>query len=119
MTYVVKDECIKCKLMDCIEVCPTDCFREGENMLVIFPPDCIDCGVCVAECPVDAIADRPMSEEDDLTDDERYWLELNTKYSAIWPEITEKGEVPADAEKWKDVPEKKIYFSAKPGTGDK
>ena len=61
MTYVVKEECIKCKLMDCIKVCPTDCFREGENMLVIFPEDCIDCGLCVAECPVDAIA-GPVDE---------------------------------------------------------
>lgn len=118
MTYVVKDECIKCKLMDCVGVCPTDCFREGENMLVIFPDDCIDCGVCVPECPVDAIVGA-VCEEDDLTVDERYWLDINTKYSAIWPEITEKGEAPADADKWKGVPEKKIHFSAKPGTGNK
>ena len=55
MTYYVKDECIKCKLMDCVEVCPVDCFYEGENMLVIDPDECIDCGVCEPECPVDAI----------------------------------------------------------------
>ena len=55
MTYIVKDECIKCKLMDCVEVCPVDCFYEGENMLVISPEECIDCGVCEPECPVDAI----------------------------------------------------------------
>jgi len=54
MTYIVKDECIKCKFMDCVEVCPVDCFYEGENMLVIHPDECIDCGVCEPECPVDA-----------------------------------------------------------------
>lgn len=117
MTYVVKDECIKCKLMDCMEVCPTDCFREGENMLVISPEHCINCNLCVPECPVDAIA-GPLYEEDDLTEDEQHWLEINTKYSEIWPEITKKGEVPIDAEKWKDIQEKRIYFSAKPGTGN-
>ena len=83
-------------------------------MLVIFPEDCIDCGLCVAECPVDAIA-GPVDEADDLSDNERYWLEVNSKYAAIWPEIIEKGEAPADAEKWKDVPNKKKYFSEKPG----
>ena len=55
MTYIVKDECIKCKLTDCVEVCPVDCFYEGENMLVINPDECIDCGVCEPECPIDAI----------------------------------------------------------------
>jgi len=116
VTYVVKGDCIKCKHMDCVKLCPTDCFREGENMLVINPGDCIDCGVCEPECPVDAIVGA-VYEDDDLTEDERYWLDINTKYSEIWPEITEKGEVPADADKWKDVPEKKIYFSEKPGRG--
>lgn len=85
-------------------------------MLVIYPDDCIDCGVCVPECPVDAIVGA-ISEEEDLTDDERYWLDLNTKYAEIWPEITEKGEAPADAEKWKGVPDKIMYFSKKPGMG--
>ena len=55
MTYIVNDKCIKCKLMDCVEVCPVDCFYEGKNMLVIKPDECIDCGVCEPECPVDAI----------------------------------------------------------------
>lgn len=116
MTYVVNEQCIKCKHMDCINNCPTDCFREGENMLVIYPPDCIDCGVCVSDCPVDAIT-GPVYENDDLSVNERYWLELNTRYSIIWPEITERGEPPADAEKWKDVADKKNYFSEKPGKG--
>src|SRR5580698_4843854 len=60
MTYIVNDNCIKCKYMDCVEVCPVDCFYEGENMLVIHPDECIDCGVCEPECPVDAI--KPDTE---------------------------------------------------------
>ena len=83
MTYLVNEKCIKCKLMDCVEVCPVDCFYEGKNMLVIKPDECIDCGVCEPECPIDAIVSdtEPGSEK---------WLELNTKYSEIWPNIAEK-----------------------------
>ena len=108
MTYIVKEECIKCKHMDCVEVCPVDCFYEGENMLVIHPDECIDCGVCEPECPVEAIVD-------DTGDGLDYWLELNAKYAEIWPNITEIGKVPEYAEKWKDVADKKQYFSDKPG----
>jgi len=108
LTYIVKEECIKCKHMDCVEVCPVDCFYEGENMLVIHPDECIDCGVCEPECPVEAIVD-------DTGDDIQYWLDLNAKFAEIWPNITEVGEVPADAEDWKDVPNKKEHFSEKPG----
>ena len=111
MTYVVLESCIKCKHMDCVEVCPVDCFYEGENMLVIHPDECIDCGVCEPECPVDAIVD-------DTGDGIDYWLELNAKYAEIWPNITEIGKVPDDAEEWKDVEGKKQYFSEKPGGGD-
>ena len=91
MTYIVNDKCIKCKLMDCVEVCPVDCFYEGKNMLVIKPDECIDCGVCEPECPVDAIkADtEPGSEK---------WLEINKEYSEIWPNITEKKDPPSDHE---------------------
>ena len=80
MTYIVNDKCIKCKLMDCVEVCPVDCFYEGKNMLVIKPDECIDCGVCEPECPVDAIkADtEPGSEK---------CVEVNKKYSELWPNI--------------------------------
>ena len=87
MTYIVNDKCIKCKLMDCIEVCPVDCFYEGKNMLVIKPDECIDCGVCEPECPIGAI-------EPDTNDGTEKWVELNTKYSEIWPNITEKKESP-------------------------
>ncbi len=97
--------------MDCVEVCPVDCFYEGENMLVIHPDECIDCGVCEPECPVDAIV---QGEEDNP------WYELNNKWANEWPNISQKREedVPADAEKWKDVKNKIEYFSEKPGRGD-
>ena len=81
MTYIVKDECIKCKLTDCVEVCPVDCFYEGENMLVINPDECIDCGVCEPECPIDA-----NSKTDESVKDMDKWL-LIKKFS-IWPNIS-------------------------------
>ena len=113
MTYVVNDKCIKCKLMDCVEVCPVDCFYEGENMLVIKPDECIDCGVCEPECPVDAI--KPDTEND-----MKSWVEINTKYSEIWPNITKRraDDVPKDYEKWKTVENKLKYLSEKPGKGN-
>ena len=80
MTYVVKDQCIKCKYMDCVEVCPVDCFYEGENMLVIHPDECIDCGVCEPECPAEAISD-------DSDDSSKEWIEINRKYAESWPNI--------------------------------
>ena len=83
MTYIVKEECIKCKLLDCVEVCPVDCFYEGKNMLVIKPDECIDCGVCEPECPLDAI--KPDTEPG-----VEKWLEINKKYSEIWPNINQK-----------------------------
>ena len=86
MTYIVKDECIKCKLTDCVEVCPVDCFYEGENMLVINPDECIDCGVCEPECPIDAI----VSDDDPTLKDKEKWLSLNDKYSRVWPNISKK-----------------------------
>ncbi len=83
MTYIVNEKCIKCKYTDCVEVCPVDCFYEGENMLVIHPDECIDCGVCEPECPVEAI--KPDTEPG-----LEKWLELNRKYSETWPNITSK-----------------------------
>ena len=109
MTYIVKDECIKCKLTDCVEVCPVDCFYEGENMLVINPDECIDCGVCEPECPVDAILS-------DTEDGAEKWAEINRKFAEVWPNISEKKTPPADAEKWQNVEGKfEKYFSDKPG----
>ena len=109
MTYVVTEACIRCKYMDCVEVCPVDCFYEGENMLVIHPDECIDCGVCEPECPVEAIIpdSEPPAER---------WLELNREYAAVWPNITRKKPYPADADLWKDVPDKYAkYFTPNPG----
>ena len=99
--------------MDCIEVCPVDCFYEGDNMLVIKPEECIDCGVCEPECPVDAI--KPDTE-DGASD----WVEHNTVYSNQWPIITKKRieDVPQDQEEWREVKDKFKYFSKKPGKGD-
>jgi len=108
MTYVVVENCIKCKFMDCVEVCPVDCFYEGENMLVIHPDECIDCGVCEPECPAEAIL--PDSE-----DAAQEWLELNTEYADKWPNITAKGESPEDGEEWDGKAGKKEHFSSNPG----
>ena len=110
MTYIVNDKCIKCKLMDCVEVCPVDCFYEGENMLVIKPDECIDCGVCEPECPVDAI-------EPDTTEGANNWIDHNTKYSELWPMINKKRKPPEDEAKWRGVPDKMKHFSEKPGEG--
>ena len=113
MTYIVNDKCIKCKLMDCVEVCPVDCFYEGENMLVIKPDECFDCGVCEPVCPIDAI-------EPDTNDGTNEWVKHNTKYSVEWPNITKRRseDVPKDQEKWRGVKNKLEYFSEKPGRGD-
>ncbi len=107
MTYIVNDKCIGCKHTDCVEVCPVDCFYEGENMLVINPDECIDCGVCEPECPVDAI-------QPDTEDGTAKWVEFNKKWSEQWPVITEKKEPLPDAEKLKDEPDKlNKYFKDK------
>jgi ferredoxin len=112
MTYVVNEKCIKCKYTDCVEVCPVDCFYEGENMLVIHPDECIDCGVCEPECPVDAI--KPDTEPG-----LERWLEINRKFSESWPNITSKKDPMADAEGHKDEADKfDKYFSSEPGSGD-
>ena len=112
MTYVVTEACIRCKYMDCVEVCPVDCFYEGDNMLVINPGECIDCDACLPECPAEAI----------LPDTEpglERMLEINATYSAEWPNITRKRESPADADEFKGADGKfEKYFSAEPGQGD-
>ncbi len=131
MTYVVTDACIKCKYTDCVEVCPVDCFYEGENMLVINPSECIDCGVCEPECPAEAILPDTESGLEQ-------WIELNAKYAAEWPNLTTKKDAPADADEFKSVENKlekyvsslfsslfksvenklETYFSPEPGEGD-
>lgn len=106
MTFVVNENCIKCKYTDCVEVCPVDCFYEGENMLVIKPDECIDCGVCEPECPADAILA-------DTDPEAAKWIELNTKYAELWPVISEKKDPLPDAEKWNEVSGKLEYLSEK------
>jgi ferredoxin len=101
MTYVVTENCIKCKFMDCVEVCPVDCFYVGENMLVIHPDECIDCGVCEPECPAEAI----LPDSDDRA---TAWVERNRDLAKSWPNITRKGTPPADAEE--------ALLSPNPGT---
>ena len=111
MTYVVIDNCIACKYTDCVEVCPVDCFYEGENMLVIHPDECIDCGVCEPECPADAI--KPDTEPD-----MERWVTFNRKYSDSWPVIITRKDPLPDA-KARDGESDKLskYFSAAAGEG--
>ena len=99
MTYVVNDKCVKCKHTSCVEVCPVDCFYEGENMLVINPDECIDCGVCEPECPVDAI-------EPDTNEGAKDWVNFNKKYSELWPVITKRKDPLPDHELHTNEPDK-------------
>jgi ferredoxin len=103
MTYVVTESCIKCKFTDCVEVCPVDCFYEGPNFLVINPDECIDCGVCVPECPVEAIvADNDISEE------QKPFIEINKRLSYVgWPVITKRKEALPSADEFKDIKSKR------------
>jgi ferredoxin len=98
MTHVVVETCIKCKYTDCVDVCPVDCFREGPNMLSIDPDECIDCAVCIPECPVNAIY-----AEEDVPEDQRDFIPLNVELSKVWPSITRMKPHPADADDWKDI----------------
>lgn len=112
MTFVVTDVCIMCKYTDCVAVCPVDCFYEGENTLVINPDECIDCGVCEPECPIEAIVpdtDKRAAE----------FLEMNRDYSMKWPVITKMKQPMEKADMFKDVKDKFAkFFSPNPGTGD-
>lgn len=101
MTYVVGENCIKCKYTDCVDVCPVDCFHEGPNFLVIDPDECIDCTLCEPECPAEAIF-----AEDDLPDDQQQFLELNAELAKLWPVISEIKPAPADADEWNGKPDK-------------
>jgi ferredoxin len=101
-----------CKYTDCVEVCPVDCFYEGENMLVIHPDECIDCGVCEPECPIEAIIPDTEPEAEK-------WIELNREYSEKWPVITKIKPALPEAEEYKTAKNKlEQYFSEKPGDGD-
>ena len=108
MTYVVTENCIKCKYTDCVEVCPVDCFYEGENFLVINPDECIDCGVCEPECPAEAILP-------DTEDGLEQWLEINEKYAKVWPNITMKVDAMDGADEQNGKDGKLADLSEKPG----
>lgn len=103
MTHLVTNNCIQCKYTDCVQVCPVDCFYEGPNFLAINPDECIDCGVCIPECPVNAIV-----EEGDLQGDEhKYWFDINDRLSKKWPSITKRKDPLPDADQWKDISDKR------------
>ena len=101
MAYIVAEPCINCKFTDCVDVCPVDCFYEGKNFLVIHPDDCIDCGACEPECPVEAIF-----EEDELPEKWAHYTELNAKYAEEWANITQKQDQMDIAEEWRNKEDK-------------
>lgn len=101
MTFVVVEDCIKCKYTDCVEVCPVDCFHEGPNYLVIDPDECIDCTLCEPECPIEAIL-----SEDDLAPEQEHFLELNAELSREWPVINQQKDPLPDADEWAGKPNK-------------
>ena len=98
MTYVVTESCIRCKYTDCVDVCPVDCFHEGQNFLVIDPEECIDCGLCVSECPVSAIY-----AEDDVPSHQEHFIQLNAELATQWPMISQRKQPPSDADTWATV----------------
>ena len=105
MTHIVTESCIKCRYTDCVDVCPVDCFRKGPNFLVIDPDECIDCAVCIPECPVEAIY-----AEEDVPEDQKEFIEINAELSKTWPSITRAESHLDDADEWADVTEKKQHL---------
>ena len=105
MAFVVIESCIRCRLGDCVEVCPVDCFYQGPNMLVINPDECIDCALCEPECPVNAIY-----SEDELPEDQQEFIALNRELSEKWENISEKCEPAPDADDWREVKNKRQYL---------
>lgn len=105
MTFVVTENCIRCKYTDCVEVCPVDCFHEGPNFLVIDPEECIDCGLCEPECPAEAIV-----SEDDLSETMQQFLEINAEKSKQWPVLTQSKGPLEDAPEWDGVQDKLQYL---------
>lgn len=105
MTYLVTENCIKCKHTDCVSVCPVDCFYEGPNFLAINPDECIDCGVCVPECPVEAIV-----PDNNVDIDVKFWYDLNKELSRQWPNLNKKKDPLPEANAWDGVPGKLQYL---------
>lgn len=102
MTFVVTESCIRCKYTDCVDVCPVDAFREGPNFLVIDPDECIDCAVCVPECPVSAIY-----AEEDVPSDQLDFTPLNAELSLKWKMISRTKPALPDADDWSEVKDKR------------
>ncbi len=109
MTHVVTEACIRCKYTDCVVVCPVDAFREGRNFLVIDPGECIDCTLCVPECPVGAIV-----PEDELSDSQREYLALNATLAEAWPRIVEPRDPLPDAAHWAQIDAKRQWLDPAP-----
>ncbi|ASK35312.1 ferredoxin FdxA [Alloalcanivorax mobilis] len=105
MTFVVTENCIRCKYTDCVEVCPVDCFHEGDNFLVIDPEVCIDCALCVPECPAGAIY-----ADNDVPEGQQAFVALNAELSRVWPVLAEAGEPLPDAEQWEGQEDKLQYL---------
>lgn len=105
MTHVVTENCIKCKYTDCVDVCPVDCFKEGPNFLIIDPDECIDCAVCVPECPAEAIF-----AEEDVPPDQLHFIELNAELSATFTTISKRKPALPDADEWNGKPDKLQYL---------
>jgi len=105
MTFVVTENCIKCKFTDCVDVCPVDCFHEGPNFLVIDPDECIDCTLCEPECPANAIY-----SEDEVPEGQEQFIQLNAELSKTWPSITEVKPALEDADEWNGKPNKMQYL---------
>ncbi|CAL1240310.1 ferredoxin FdxA [Candidatus Methylocalor cossyra] len=105
MTFVVTENCIKCKYTDCVDVCPVDCFHEGPNFLVIDPDECIDCTLCEPECPANAIF-----SEDEVPENQKQFIQLNAELAKIWPSITEVKPALEDADEWNGKPDKLQYL---------
>jgi len=105
MTHVVTEQCIRCRYTDCVDVCPVDCFREGPNFLVIDPDECIDCAVCIPECPVNAIL-----AEEDVPADQLQFVQINADLAKSWPSITRKHDPLPDHKEWANVPDKLKYL---------
>ncbi|MEC5217325.1 ferredoxin [Actimicrobium sp. GrIS 1.19] len=101
MTFVVTESCIKCKYTHCVDVCPTDAFREGTNFLAIEPDDCINCMLCVVECPVDAIF-----AEDDVPQDQTRFIALNLELARSWKPIIKRKAAPPDSDEWAKIKDK-------------
>ncbi len=111
MAFVVAEPCVKCKYTDCVSACPVDCFYEGENMLVIHPDECIDCGACVPECPAEAIY-----EESDLPPRWDEYIAINAKFAEVWPRITEQKDPLPDADDFREVEDKRSMLSENPAS---